>query len=96
MRDHYLLYDERVAPISLRAGRFQIAQRYVQNLQGESDDTYTVVKYMHGRGIDIPDDSIEIAWRVLMLRGIVWDMSTVERRCREVVPSSSYHNKTPI
>ncbi|MCJ1307362.1 hypothetical protein MMC25_001008 [Agyrium rufum] len=54
--------------------------------------------YLRSKGVYLSDSEAEIAWWLLMLRGLTWAMSTVweSRSNGDPVPSSIYGDQTPI
>ena len=82
--------------------QYTIARAYIANF---SHPEHGTVKHLRSRNVDLHEDYMEAAWWVLMLRGIVWDMSTtgdppfVKKGPwweGEPVPSSFYYTKTPV
>lgn len=63
---------------------------YVENLN-------SLVKELEHKGCTMADEEIKEAWWMLMLRGVVWDMSVwCTPLEEEPVPASFYVNQTPL
>ena len=85
--------------------QYFIGREYAVRLR---EGEHNIVGYLRGKGVEWHVDYIEAAWWVMILRGIVWDMSTVGDpsfqsystspfRWRETtVPSSFYDLRTPV
>jgi hypothetical protein len=72
---------------------YNVGQVYIENLKHEK---YGIVKYMKDQHCNMPEKNIINAWWVMMLRGVVWRLATVERRKGDAIPASLYENDTPI
>lgn len=59
-------------------------------------DEHGIVNYMRKREVELSDEVLKDAWWVLMLRGVVWSLSTWRGAPGEPLPSSYYKNDTPI
>ena len=58
-----------------------------------------IATYLRKKGMEVSDDEAEVAWWILMIRGMVWAMSTWQAdhtKFGEPVPASLYGNKTPV
>lgn len=82
--------------------QYHFARQYAAHLNHEQ---YGIVHYLHSKGLNWHEDYIEAAWWVLVLRGIVWDMSTTgDMRWKQrpyhwttdFVPSAFYDIRTPV
>ncbi|KAL9617982.1 MAG: hypothetical protein Q9160_007287 [Pyrenula sp. 1 TL-2023] len=92
-------YDTRTLSAHIQ---YRIAREYVHCLK---DKTFGVASHMRSKGIDWDEGDFEVGWWMLVLRGIVWDMSTMGDRNfgrgwgqweGEAVPSAFYDMKTPV
>jgi hypothetical protein len=75
-----------------------------ENWKEVREQAWAYVEYLPGlidemideRGYKLSRVEIEEAWWMLVLRGIVWDMSVVIHSPPELVPSSFYDNQTRV
>ena len=75
---------------------WEIAEAYVDSIE---DGIFDFAEYLRDRDINVTDDQAEEAWWLLMLRAMVWGMSTRQvfnHPFGRPVPSSFYGNKTPV
>lgn len=77
---------------------YEIAAAYIKHLNHEE---HGIVKQMREITDDaghnnIDDDVVKTAWWVMMLRGLVWTLSTSHATKGEAIPSSLYDNDTPV
>ncbi|USW50380.1 hypothetical protein Slin15195_G036990 [Septoria linicola] len=66
---------------------------YVKHMR-EGD--HSVARYLQERGLKSTSEQIETAWWILMLRGIAWNMSTLDESWGDPIPSSFYDNHVPV
>ena len=72
---------------------YVIGEAYIEFLD---HNDFGVLKYMRDQELGLSDHTVRTAWWVLMLRGIVWSMATMDARRGEPIPSSYYDNDTPV
>ena len=84
--------EEHVKPPWVLCRLIREAQGYVEQMQrGE----HTIANYLRERGSRCTPDQLETAWWMLMLRGIAWNMSTIDHVWGQPIPASFYDNHVP-
>ena len=74
---------------------WQIDEIYVSHVTQPKN---FIAEYLRSKGLDVSGSQAEVAWWLLMLRGLAWGISVCwdDVLYGPPIPSSLYGNKTPI
>ena len=97
--EEYNLDDERYGiPVKYNAFGAAVYELAAEYTQKYDDPKIGILKYMRHRDMNKTDEELRTAWWILMLRGVIWHLSTWHHRDAPgaAVPSAYYDNHTPV